>query len=201
MLLLAACTSAAPTADPDGPRLTGFDALPKAMATIGPLPSPNAPQVQATLDSQKPTETLPLPTFTASPTANVGIFMGASTFTANNLFPTGNTRARDYHDYATVWAQVAVAATAGSSGGKSCTVPPASQFVNAAKNAAVSQKLGCPTGNPVKMQLVVQPFQNGFMLWRSTKEIYVLSTADCVTAQRQTPSGVWPILDRIDASQ
>src|SRR5258706_4610644 len=50
-VLLTACSSAAPTADPDGPRLTGFDSLPKAMATVGPLPSPNAPQVQATLDS------------------------------------------------------------------------------------------------------------------------------------------------------
>ncbi len=176
-VLLTACSSAAPTADPDGPRLTGFDALPKAMATVGPLPSPNAPQVQATLDSQKPTETLPPPTFTASPTANVGIFMGASTFTANNLFPTGTRAPLVITTTPQSGAQVAVAATAGSSSGKPCTIPPASPFANAARNAAVSQKLGCPTANPVKTQLVVQPFQNGFMIWRDTKEIFVLSTA------------------------
>src|SRR5262249_55312039 len=87
--LLAACTSATPTADPDGPRLTGFDSLPKAMATVGPLPSPNATQVQVTLESQLPTNTLPPPTYTPSPTANVGIFMGAVTVSSDNLFPTG----------------------------------------------------------------------------------------------------------------
>jgi hypothetical protein len=172
---LSACTSASPTPDPNGPRLNGFDALPKAMATVGSLPTPNAPAIQATLGSQHPTETLAPPTFTPTPTANVGIFMGAGTFSAGNLFPTG-TRA-PLIITTTPQSGAPAANNSGSSGSKSCSVQPASEFANANKNAAVSQKLGCPTAPPVKVQLVVQSFQNGFMFWRNTKEIYVLSTA------------------------
>src|SRR5450432_1146856 len=41
LLVLAACGTTTPTPDPDGPRLVGFDTLPKAMATIGESPTPD----------------------------------------------------------------------------------------------------------------------------------------------------------------
>src|SRR5258708_1944671 len=89
LCLLAGCTAAPPAPDPNGPVLVGFDTLPKSLVTVGYTATPNAPQVQATRDSHRPTNTLPPPTFTATPTPFVGIFMGASTYSAGSLLPTG----------------------------------------------------------------------------------------------------------------
>src|SRR6185503_9372396 len=87
--LLVGCTNAAPTPDADAAILTGFDTLPKALATVVLSPTPDAPQIRATIDSRRPTEMLPPPTFTATPTPYVGIFMGDSTFSAGSILPTG----------------------------------------------------------------------------------------------------------------
>src|SRR5258707_5989261 len=89
LLLVSACGTTTPTPDPDGPRLVGFDPLPKAMATVPESPTPDATQVQATHDSQLPTATLPPPSLTPSTTPNVGIFMGAVTLNPGLLFPIG----------------------------------------------------------------------------------------------------------------
>src|SRR3712207_290971 len=87
-LLVAGCTSANPTPNPDGAILVGFEALPKALATVAFSPTPDATQVQATLANRKPTETLP-PTLTPSPTPYLGVFMGESTFASDGIAVVG----------------------------------------------------------------------------------------------------------------
>ncbi len=173
---LAGCGSGAPTADPDGPILTGFDALPKSLATIVLSPTLNAPQAQATLDSRRPTETPPPPTFTPTVTPYVGIFMGQPTFSAAGIIPTG-TRSVIVVTTAPQPGTKVAANVGGNPVSRTCSVQPAAPFANAARNAAVQQRLGCPSGAPYTIKLVVQPFQTGFMFWRETKEIYVITTA------------------------
>jgi hypothetical protein len=182
--LIVGCTNAAPTPDADAAILTGFDTLPKALATIALSPTPDAPQVRATIDSRRPTETLPPPTFTATPTPYVGIFMGDSTFSAGSILPTGTRGPR----VVTVAPQTptrgapaqggnpTAVAVAGGGTARNCPVQAAQQFVKASGNAAVAQRLGCPRAAPYTVNLVAQPFQTGYMFWRDTKEIYVLST-------------------------
>src|SRR5439155_19545759 len=93
--ILAGCAGATPTPDPDGPILTGFDPLPKSLATVFLSPTPDAPQAQATVDSRRPTDTPMPPTFTPTPTPYVGIFMGEPTFSAGGIIPTSvGTRSR-----------------------------------------------------------------------------------------------------------
>lgn len=175
--LLAGCATATPTPDPDGPILTGFDALPKSLATVALSPTPNAPQSQATLDKRRPTETLPPATFTATPTPYVGIFMGAPTFSAGGIIPTG-TRGVVVVTMAPLPGTKVASNSGGSpSTGRNCTIQPGGAFVKAAQNLAVQARLGCPSGNPYSVKLVTQPFQTGFMFWRETKDIYVVSTA------------------------
>ena len=176
--MLVGCGGAAPTADPDGPILTGFDALPKSLATLVLSPTPNAPQAQATLDSRRPTDTPPPPTYTPTVTPYVGIFMGQPTFSAAGIIPTG-TRSVIVVTTAPL-PGTKVAANPGAtpvSASRNCGVQPGAQFANASKNPAVQQRIGCPTGAPYTVKLVVQTFQTGLMFWRETKEIYVVSTA------------------------
>jgi len=178
LLIVAGCASATPTPDPNGPVLVGFDSLPKSLATISLSATPNAPQIQATVNSFRPTSTPPPPTFTPTRTPHVGIFMGASTYSAGNLLPTG-TRAIVMVTFAPQ-PGTKIAANPGdtsSNSGSNCGIPVAAPFTNAARNPAVSQRLGCPSAQPHTLTLVMQPFQTGFMFWRDTKEIYVLSTA------------------------
>ncbi len=179
LALLAGCATATPTPDPDGPILTGFDALPKSLATVVLSPTPNAPQAQATPDKRRPTNTLPPATFTATPTPYVGIFMGAPTFSAGGIIPTGTRGVIVVTMAPQPGTKVASSGNPGSnpSTGRNCTAQPAGAFVKAAQNPAVQARLGCPNGNPYAVKLVAQPFQTGFMFWRETKEIYVLSTA------------------------
>ncbi|MEP7287387.1 MAG: hypothetical protein ABI947_16645 [Chloroflexota bacterium] len=194
--MLAGCSSATSTPDPNGPILTGFNALPKSLATVQLSPTPNAPQAQATLDNRRPTNTLPPPTFTPTPTPVVGIFMGASTFSAGSLLPIGTRPVAIVTFVPGPGTRVANNPPPVSSGGGvagNCTTPAAPQFANVARNAAVAQKLGCPTGNPYVVKMVVQTFQNGFMFWRDTKEIYVLSTAALRTGA--TTDTFWRVAD------
>jgi hypothetical protein len=189
-LLLAACASAAPTPDPDGPVLTGFDALPKNLATAVLTATPNAPQLTgtATAENRTPTAGSPRPvTWTPSPTSRVGVFMGASTFSAGSLLPTGTrpipqvtlpplpgTRA--------VPPPPGVAAQPGTllpgvpPAALNCAAPARAPFAAAAQSSSVAGRLGCPKGEPFAVQMAAQSFQNGFMFWRSSKEIYVIAT-------------------------
>jgi hypothetical protein len=178
MAVLAGCAGPTPTPDPDGPILTGFDALPKSLATVFLSPTPNAPQAQATVDSRRPTDTPVPPTFTATPTPYVGIFMGAPTFSAGGIIPTGIRGVVRVTLAPLPGTKAPPNSSAGNQSPRSCAVQAAAQFANAAKNPAVQQKLGCPRGAPFNVKLVAEPFQTGFMFWRETREIYVLSTAN-----------------------
>ena len=191
ILCLAGCTTTTPTPNPDGPVLTGFNTLPKALATIILSPTPNEPQAQATIDHRRPTVTLAPATFTPTPTPYIGVFMGQSTFSAGSLLPTG-TR------------PVAVVTAPPGSGRPSvsdnnnnapsdCSISPSPVFVNAAKNQALSGRLGCPTGDPYTVQMVAQAFEKGFMFWRDTKEIYVVSTA--ALRNGSTTDTFWRVVD------
>jgi len=177
LALLAGCSNATPTPDPDGPVLTGFDALPKSLATVALSPTPNAPQAQATLDRRRPTETRPPATFTPTPTPYVGIFMGAPTFSAGGIIPTGTRGVIVVTMAPQPGTKVASNPGSNPSTGRNCSVQPGGAFVKAAQNPAVQARLGCPSGNPYAVKLVAQPFQTGFMFWRETKEIYAVSTA------------------------
>jgi hypothetical protein len=180
-IILTGCTSATPTPDPDGPILVGFDALPKALATIVLSPTPNAPQAQATFDSLRPTMTVAPATYTPTPTVYAGIFMGESTFTANSLLPAGTrpvalvTVPSTQKNQGGAGGSVPVAGNAPSAP-TNCGIPVAREFASLASNPAVAQRLGCPTGNVYPVGMVGQSFQNGFMFWRDTKEIFALST-------------------------
>jgi hypothetical protein len=77
-------------------------------------------------------------------------------------------------------------------------VQPAPPFANAAKNPAVQQRLGCATGAPYTVKLVAQPFQTGFMFWRETREIYIVSTAGL---QKGAPTdSFWRVSDNWNES-
>jgi hypothetical protein len=189
-LFIAGCNTGNATPDPDGPILSGFDALPKALATVAFSPTPDSTQAFATLINRKPTETLPPPTLTASPTPYLGVFMGEPTFSSNNIIVVGTRPpafqtlppgpgTRAVVDVQPVDNSGTVPNNTGDNGtvAGNCTVQPAAPFANAARNPSVVARIGCPTGDAFAVHLVVQPFENGFMFWRDTKEIYILSTA------------------------
>lgn len=75
-----------------------------------------------------------------------------------------------------------------------CAVQPAAEFVGASGNPLVRQQIGCPTGQPFGLTLVVQPFERGLMFWRDTKQIYALSTAQIQV--QATVDTLWIIPDQ-----
>ncbi len=180
MTALAGCATATPAPDPDGPILTSFDSLPKSLATVFLSPTPNAPQVQATIDSHRPTDTPVPPTFTPTPTPYVGIYMGAPTIGPGEIIPTGTRGPIIVTMAPQRGTKVAANPNRNNppvAAAQSCAAQPAQPFANAIKNPLVQQKIGCPVGQPITVKLVAQAFQTGFMFWRDTREIYVLSTA------------------------
>ncbi len=196
--LLVGCATATPPPNPDSPILTGFDALPKALATVPLSSTPDLLQATATLDSRLPTLTVPPPTFTATPTPIVGVFLGAQTLTpVDGTFqwlPTRGPRVviltvkpGTRPSAAPIVSNpqgtaIAVQPTAGngaSGAARTCNVTIVSQFANAyARNGAASARLGCPLTPGYGLKLVTQSFQNGVMLWRETKEIYALANSN-----------------------
>lgn len=203
-LLLGGCGTQTPP-DSDGALLLGFDSLPKALVTIQFTETPDPGIVQATSLALTPTmQPLP-PTFTPTPTPYVGVFMG-------NITPESGTvvyRPGTYHGAlivsggaavgvpvpaATIAPSVPAAATLGGVAvpAGNCAEAPAPPFVNVANNANIRAKLGCPSGGPFGVRLVIQPFQNGFMFWRDTKEIFVLST---LTIGQQGIDIYWRVAD------
>ncbi len=191
---LSACTGAPAPTDPDGPILTGFQALPKALATIQPSPTS---AVTDTPTSVPPTDTPAPPTITPTVTAYVGIFLGAQTRPAlDGTFtwqPTGNARVVIFtavpgaHPTAAPIAfnGTPIAPVIGSNPvippgtPHACSVPIAQPFASAyARNGTVAARLGCPTNPGYGLHLVVENFQTGAMFWRETKDIYALSTAN-----------------------
>ncbi len=194
LLLAAACTTATSTPSADGPILTGFDALPKALATIIPSPTLDASPLIPTSNSTPSATPSPAPpSLTPTFTPNVGKFLGEQTYPALegtfSWIPTHNpvviflTARPGFHPTAApIAGNFPISTSApfvppapGAPVG--CGVPLASQFTNAyTHNGALAARLGCPRAPGYSLTLVVEPFQTGMMFWRETKEIYALST-------------------------
>jgi hypothetical protein len=216
-VLLTSCTGGAATPNPSGPVLTGFDALPKQLATIYLSPTPDLPdmqatQVQATLSRILPTATLPPATPTPTLTPFVGVFLGAATFApgdvanqkplagrgssaaASNAGSSGGSIALPTQ--ALVASPAASGANAGGAGGtvSTCATQPAPQFTAPSQNPLVRQQLGCPVAASFAVTLVQQPFQKGFMIWRDTRQIFVLSTA--AIQQNASVDTLWIVADQ-----
>jgi len=207
-LTLSACASAAPTAEPDGPLLGGFDALPKALATVYLSPTPDVANISTTPAIPSATETFAPATFTPTLTPFVGVFMGVQTFPAlDGTFqwqPTHGplvvilTAKPGFHPTAAPIAgsfpignvpittsgappngTLIAGAPLTPGTGRVCGIAIAAQFANAyGRNATVAQRLGCPTAVGYALTLVTEPFQTGVMFWRDSKEIYALTTAN-----------------------
>jgi hypothetical protein len=47
-----------------------------------------------------------------------------------------------------------------------------------AKTPTVGARIGCPKDGGYGLTLVIQPFQNGVMIWRESKEIYALGVGN-----------------------
>lgn len=195
LALLAGCAGEA-TPNPDGPRLLGFDNLPKALATVEFSPTPSLP---ATLDV--PTATYAPPTRTPTATPYVGIFMGNLTPLAGTIayIPQGTRAPVVGPSGAIGGAPVSVPLQPPSTGAPlpipivptvnanvpitPCAQPPASEFNSATNNPAVRARLGCPSAPATQITIVAQPFEKGLMFWRDTREIFALSTSAVQSAQ------------------
>ncbi|NLX10754.1 MAG: hypothetical protein GXY36_13940 [Chloroflexi bacterium] len=179
--LLAACGGDSPEPQGGDPAvLTGFDALPKEIATVEMTITPTAVLIVAeTVDVAQPTATPAPPRPTATLTPYAGIFMGEPTSESGEGGPA---------DIPTLVPYVFDAAPGGSaisgggvvppsSGGSgACSVPVAPAFANAYNtNPSVPQRLGCPITGGMAIELVTQPFERGEMYWRSTRQIYALA--------------------------
>lgn len=218
LLLVASCTGGSVPPDPSGPVLTGFDALPKQLATIHLSPTPNAPdtqatQIQATIVGLLPTATRARATPTPTTTPYVGVFLGAATFEPGDITnqkPIGTLPVRGggvgggsgpiavptLALIASPVANVVAPVTGGNAGGTTvgdCTIPPAPPFANATQNPLVRGQIGCPSAPPFAVNLVQQSFQKGFMFWRDTRQIYVVSTS--AIQQNASVDTLWVVTD------
>ncbi len=187
-MTLTACATPTPTPDPDGPILSGAQALPKALATIA---SSETPVIQSTPTlSNPPTATAATATLTPTTTPMVGIFMGGliqsapeGTFTwvptrvAKVIIltakPGAKVTAPPGAPIQPGGAPIPVIASGGTA--RACAIPVAPQFAGAfAKSGAVGDRIGCPRAAGFGLRLVIEPFQNGAMVWRETREMFAL---------------------------
>lgn len=179
--LIAACGNAPPP-NPDGPVLLGFDSLPKALATIAPSPTP-----VPTNTPESPLPTLALPaTPSPTPTPVRGVFMGDLTVPAGTIAYRPGTRTAPIPTapggippavigVPGLPTSAAFASTLPPLTGGACSIAPASAFTAAANDATIRARIGCPTGDAISAGFVFQPFENGGMFWRDTREIYALA--------------------------
>lgn len=206
LLILTACATPTPAPDPDAPILIGVQALPKALATVPPT---NTPLVQATPtdDGSRPTPTGIPPTITPTPTPMIGIFSGVQTSVSVEgtftwiatrgpkvvivtLRPGTKTPPPSLAGVPIANVPTAIGGgivpinpIAGTPGvARNCPTPVAPQFAGAfARFGAIGDRIGCPVKGAFGLKFVSQPFQNGVMFWRETKEMFALSTANTYT--------------------
>ncbi|MBN1679426.1 MAG: hypothetical protein JW966_03990 [Anaerolineae bacterium] len=176
--VLSACNSGDTTPDDDNaPILTGFDSMPKELATIEltPTPTPVFAGGQS-VDVAQPTPTMGRPAATVTLTPYVGVFLGQPTAEGGQVIPdTAPTPAplalNPGPGEPSISGQGAPAAVTGG-----CTTPVAATFANAYNTTvSVQEKLGCPVNAGAAQQLVAQSFEHGYMYWRDTGQIYALA--------------------------
>ncbi len=169
-VLLAACGQSTPSPDAEPAILTGFEALPKQLATVAFTPTPTPVLVGGTMmPVAQPSATLAPPTLTPTLTPYVGVFLGEPTSESGEPAPT----LAPYVVAPAAGGAVGVAPVQGT--GSGCTVPVASTFANA--YTAVQDRLGCPISAGVTVSpMAAQPFERGWMYWRGdTRQIYALA--------------------------
>ncbi len=189
--VLSACNGA-PTPSSGDAVLIGFEALPKALATLPRSATPDQGMVQATVAAQTPDISAATPTTTATPTPLRGVFMGDATVLPGTPIFQSGTRAP------LVITQVSLATTRQANPGVGigvpinpplvgnpppiienpsgvCGVAPAAPFARAAADPNIRPRLGCPRSDAISITLVTQPFERGVMFWRDTREIYALT--------------------------
>lgn len=178
-LILAACSDETPAPSGDPPILTGFDALPKQLATVVLTATPTpvlvgGETVAITVPSLIPGP--PQPTATLTP--YVGVFLGEPTSESGEPAPT-----LAPYVFGGVPGGSAVIASgvvgAGGEGG-ACGFAVSAVVANAYnRDASLRERLGCPvSGGASIAAMVMQPFERGIMVWRGdVRQIYALATS------------------------
>ncbi len=174
VLSLVACSNDTATPVGDPPLLSGFESMPKQLATVVLTATPTPVIVGGEpIEVQQPTATPGPPRPTATLTPYVGIFLGEPTSESGEPAPT-------LAPYVFSPGGGAVIASGGvvSPGSGACSFPVSSVLANAYNsNAALQERLGCPvSGGTVIYGMATQPFERGTMFWRSdTRQIYALA--------------------------
>jgi hypothetical protein len=180
--LLAACgdDDSPPPGDP--PILSGFDSMPKLLATVALTATPTAVLApgEAVLVAP-PTPTAGPPPATPTLTPYVGVFLGQPTSESGEPVPTLAPFIINPVAGGQVIASggISPGGAVGSSGG-TCGIPVAGTMANAYNvNTTVQQRIGCPVnGGSALVGMVVQPFERGLMFWRGdTRQIYSLANS------------------------
>lgn len=170
-LLLAACGEEESPPSGDPPILSGFESMPKQLATVALTPTPTqviaGEPAEVVAVQASPTPGAPRPTPTLTPFA--GVFMGEPTSESGEPPPTLAPWVID----ASSGPAVSGGGVVPSAGG-ACTIPVMGAFTNA-YTAAVQQQLGCPVSGGFNTQMVTQPFERGDLYWRDTRQILALA--------------------------
>ncbi len=203
LLALSACqTSAPPSGDA---ALLGFEALPKALATLPRTPTLNAAALQATQAAHALTPSV-TPSATATPTPVRGVFMGDPTARFGTPLARSGTRApliitlpslATTRQAANPLVSVNVPPSVISVPPvavnvlSDCAIAVAAPFARAAADPIVRARLGCPRAEPISVTIVTQTFERGVMFWRDTREIYALA----LRARGAAADTVWKFPD------
>jgi len=168
-----ACTTndASPTATSEA-RLRDNN-LPKIIVTlpnITPSPSMNSTSdVDSTNVAIEPTATENLDvTPTTTPTPYVGVFIGEPTV----ISPQGD-NANSNQAFVPTTLPNAVPNNPAVANSGACAIPIAEPL-----SVGVSDTLGCPTSPAITTTLISQTFERGQMIWRDTRQIFVLANSN-----------------------
>jgi hypothetical protein len=179
LTLLVACSDEAPAPSGDPPILTGFDALPKQLATVVLTETPTPVLVGGeTVAIAVPTPTPGPPQPTATLTPYVGTFLGEPTSESGEPAPT--IAPYVFGGVTAGGAVIASGLVGAASEGSACSFTVGALVANAYnRDAALRERLGCPVGGGASLALMaLQPFERGVMIWRGdVRQIYALATS------------------------
>lgn len=182
ILLLVACSDDNPPLDSDPPILSGFDTMPKELATVALTTTPT-PVLESgeTVNVAMITSTPEPPHATATLTPYAGVFMGEPTSDGGEE-EDGEEPAPTLAPYVInpgIGAPVIGGNGVGQPGTSgTCNVPVNALFATVYNgNTTLQEKLGCPVNGGSTAQLVIQPFERGEMIWRDTRQIYALAVS------------------------